>query len=399
MRVLEHLHLVGNALRGLSTLGRLQIFILLFNLVATPTIISVVAADVNHSVDWTALSFCIEFLLFTAITIGYSLSVENEFSFYSLVFLEVEAVCFITACALVGVLAQQSLWVRVLIILWNWLSLVAFLSLQRVLRQNWGWHAYQIAGTHLTALVEYKRYQQLAAAVFLDMYHMVFFVTAEEVLLNNRTWWQSAISLTVAVLTIGLSRPLIVMVRLGRSAQATAIFAVHLIVLGFYLYFAVLNSIADANGDRDVMDDGGNLPQSAQRHLVVAVEWLCVAIRCFFLLTMIRMGALGFSGHHPSTITQHFMSSSHDYLINDDQVSVAGSKAHATFPNREVRVYDATSRVTRSSFVPSMVQESNPDQGGHDVAVVSDGHHEAAEDEPIIAQYDETLLPSLRDFS
>ena len=405
MRFAGHLYLVGTALRGLSSLGRLQIFILVFNLVMTPTCINVYAEDVNRKLDWTTLAFSIEFFIFTVITIGYSLSVENEFSFYSLVFLETEAVCFITAGALFGVLSAQDPWVRALIIVWNWLSLVAFLSLQRVLRQNWGWHAYQVAGTNQKNIVEYKRYQQLAAAVFMDMYHMVFFVTAEEVLVKGRTWWQTMLSFIVGILTIVLSRPLILAVRRGRSDWASGIFIVHVVLLGFYLYFAILNSVADADGDYEVTDDGGNLPRSTQRHLVVSVEWLCVVVRCFFLATMLRVGAFGNSSALPSTLEHLFPSSSPDYLINDDQVSVARSRAQSSgLPHRDVKVYDATGRTTRSSVAASREGGDEPrnarrSQLRADVGRISE---KTDEDDDVLSDRDDldpAMLPSVRDLS
>jgi len=278
-----------NGLRGLSTLGRVQLFILLLNVVITGTVINVTAARVNGTVDVVVLAFGVEFLIFTLITIAYTIAVENRYAFYMLIVLQFEQVAFSTATCFVGVLRHETAWVRWALTVVNWIGVFAFLALQRVMRQAWGWHAYDYVGVKVEAVSAYHRYQQLAAMVFFHAFHVVFFVTTEQLVIVVRRWWEIALVVVVAAATILLARPLVLAVREAKRKFLWLICAFYVISFVVFVNFAILISVADARGERSVSEDNGNLPESTLRHLAVAIEWICVVVQCAMIGTVVSI--------------------------------------------------------------------------------------------------------------
>ena len=329
------------AVTSLPRVSQAQIALLLFNGFLCATSINILAWNHYGKLDALSFAYGIELLIFSIVSIGYSLSAENDYAFYSLLVLQVEWLVVVTGATLVGVLTEEPLWVRLTLLLWNWMTFAAFLALQRWFRESWGWRTYQVAGTNPDRIVEYKRYQQLAATVFMDMYHMAFFITAEAILVQGRSWWQTMLMAFAGAATLFLARPLIVAVRLGYANWGYAVFVAHAVGFCGLAYLAIDSTVRDLEGMYQSSRMGANWGPTAQWHFVVAVEWLAVAARLLLLATILRMrdvlNAQSMLGFHPST--------NFGYLITDREVQDARRPSNgAPLARSQVVIYEATAR-------------------------------------------------------
>lgn len=367
--VRESIQLVRDAISELSCLGLVQVSLLLVNLIATFVIVYGVSSTERRKVDVISLYFGVEFIVVTAISILYTVCVENIFAFYGLIVLQLEVVAFVTTSALVGVLTTLSAGARWAIVALNWASIVTFLVLQRIVRRSWGWHAYRFAGSSASAVRAFHEYQQFAALLLLDVFHAVFFLTAEEVIRTNNTTEEHVATYTSVVLTVFFARVTQILVRYERSRAVWAMFVLYGIGVGVYVYFAILATQRAVLGEGHVIDDGENISATGERTLVAAVEWCVVLVR-FGLMSAIARVSSSFSGALPSLFPRRATRT--NYLIDRATIEAAernrAASAGPNSPRHTVPTYDASRRV--ASNLASAVH-SHPSGGPHRAAAVS----------------------------
>lgn len=280
---------VQDALSRLTTLGRFQAFLLLANLIGTFVVIYVVSAETrSEHPDSITICFGIEFIVLSMISFAYSVAVENLYAFFALIVLQVEFNAFGTSSAIVGVLQELSVVVRWVVVSCNWAALIVFLLLQRVVRQTWGWHQYQLVGSSVTAVEAYNYYQQFSSALILDAFHSIFFVTAERVVRREPSLFPAVASIIVPAWTLVSARPLQLVVRSEQRKWIGVFAATHVVGFAIYIYFAVTAIINIANSQGDVADPH-DLSATGERILLVASECCVVLVRLYFLFSVVRV--------------------------------------------------------------------------------------------------------------
>lgn len=350
--VTDTIHLISDAFRELSILGRCQIGLLLANLVITFILVYIVASDAHKKMDTISLYFGLEFIIVSTWNIIYTVCVENTFAFYALIVLQVEVVTFVTASAFIGVLSSMAVWAKWVVVLMNWGSIITFLLLQRAVRRSWGWHAYRLAGVTATAVKAYSDYQQFAAVLLLDFFHAIFFITAEDVVRMEYSIGRRIASYYGVIGTVILARVLQVSVRYERRVVTYIVFICHTVGLGVYIFFAVLSAQSVVMQRGHVRDDGDNISANGERTLVTAVEWCTVLVR-LVLLSSVAKVLSNFNGVLPSLFPRRAVKQ--EYLIDASEVEAARHRATSTATSpRAVRMFDANVRVaTRANHTTS----------------------------------------------
>ena len=299
----------------LSALGRLQVALLLTNVVLTTVLLNIGASVVevdsvtptsapppaaNNSanvstttaapqsaqteIDYTTLAVSLEFAVFSLFGILYTVSVESMFAFWGLVIVEVELAAFVTGAASIGVL--KSLWLKWVIVALNWTCIAAFLLLQLVVRKSWGWHAYKQVGGGVESIQLYRRYQMLCAAIVGDAFHTLFFITCEEIIIRNTSAEQHWLVYGFCIPAVLLTFPLVLSVRKGYRAVSALIYLQYLAGLGNFLFFTIVNTISVFDGDEDNLrkDAESHFNTENQQLLVMLAEWCIVVARIAFLV-------------------------------------------------------------------------------------------------------------------
>ncbi|CUM57961.1 membrane-associated protein, putative [Bodo saltans] len=347
--ITESMQLVRDAFVDLSFLGRVQVLLLLVNLIATFVIVYGVSSGEHRKVDVVSLYFGVEFIVVTAISIIYTVCVENIFAFYGLIVLQLEVVAFVTTSATIGVLTSISPAARWAIVALNWVSIVLFLILQRIVRRSWGWHAYRFAGSSASTVKAFHEYQQFAAVLLLDVFHAVFFLTAEEIIRTHNTIEERVATYTCVALTLAFARITQIVVRYERARIVWVMFVLNGIGVGVYVYFAILATQRAVSGQGRVIDDGENISATGERTLVAAVEWCAVLVR-FGLMSSIARVASSFSGALPSLFPRRAART--PYLIDQATIEAAERRIRVASvgPNspRHIAIptYDASKRVS-----------------------------------------------------
>lgn len=317
---------VWDSVRSLSLLGRLQVFILMCNVIGTCAVLNVASAERKQRLDTTVFYFSLEFAFFTIIGVLFTITVENVYAFWALIFLQVQLGAFTTASALIGDLHQERPWLAWTVVSINWLSIIAFLALQRAVRKTWGWHAYHLVGGNPQNVALYDKYQQFCAALIADVFHAVFFATAEEVVIRSPFVWQHALVYSVVCLTVILAKALQISVRREHVVGLVFGFCFYALGLGMYLFFAISNTIED-NSRSTNLDQSSGLPSAGQRQLVLAIEWCIVAVRIVTIWTIVRSTKV--FGHG---LSQFFpggqATNDHAYLITAEDIGAANAAAN-----------------------------------------------------------------------
>jgi hypothetical protein len=358
--VSESTQLVRDAFADLSVLGRIQVLLLLVNLIATFVIVYGVSSGEHSKVDVVSLYFGIEFIVVTAVSIIYTVCVENIFAFYGLIVLQLEVLAFVTTSATIGVLSSISPAARWAIVTLNWVSIILFLILQRIVRRSWGWHAYRFAGSSASTVKAFHEYQQFAAVLLLDVFHAIFFLTAEEIVRTHNTIEERVATYTSVALTLAFARITQIVVRYERSRVVWVMFVLNGVGVGVYVYFAILATQRAVTGQGRVIDDGENISASGERTLVAAVEWCAVLVR-FGLMSSIARVASSFSGALPSLFPRRTART--PYLIDQAAIEAAERRGRVASvgpnsPRHLFPIYDASKRV--SSNLTSGVHTGPP---------------------------------------
>lgn len=341
--------LLADAVSELSLLGRTQVALLMANLIATFVVVYIVSSQQHSHMDFISLSFGLEFIILTLVMIVYTVCVENTFAFYGLIFLEVEVAAFVTTSAVVGVLTMLEETARWGVVAMNWASIILFLLLQRIVRRSWGWHALHLAGTRAEAVRAYQDYQQFAAVLLLDVFHSVFFVTAEEVVKVHNSTVETTVTFATFVGNIVFARMLQMAVRYERKGTTKVLFALFVVSLTVHCYFAILGTQRAILGTGQVAD-GDGISSAGERILVACVEWCAILVRCTLLYTIVCV-----HNSFPGALLQMFprRTIKTQYIIDDEVVqearlraasTVQGGSSGAPIRATNVKLYDASGR-------------------------------------------------------
>lgn len=292
------------SLRALSTLGRVQMLILLANSVITLIILNAAGsyrtsggsqggtdieptAGASHRVDEITLAISLTFTVSSFVGLLYTMRVESPYAFVALVVLQVEQAVFVTAAAAGGVLTTA--WAKWLVVTYNWLSIAIFMALQLAVRQSWGWHAYKAIGGNTESIRMYKRYQRLGGTIYLDIVHVLLFIIAEEVVIKSDkpSQWALVYGATVPCLVLGFV--MLWSVRNDSRLISLTIYGVYVVSFGVFVYYTLLNTIGTLTNDLSNLDHHQDFSGHDQAVMVTVIEWCCLLARLVFLLVSLRV--------------------------------------------------------------------------------------------------------------
>ena len=268
-------------LLDLSKLGRLQVVILMLNVLGPFLAIN---SEASFS-DPLYLLLGFEFIVFAVLGILYTIAVENEYAFYSLIFMQLQLVGYVTASSAVGVMAKGNMWLRWGIVAWCWIALITFLVLQRAVRRRWGWHAWSLAGANVAHIELYRQYQMLSAAAVIDAFHAILFFTCQ-IFLRTDGWWEDALIGVLALMTVLATKPLQLSMRREKPVIVLVILIIYLLGFGGYVDFAVRNTVRLARGEVLPRRFVNAHTSPGEAIVIVAIEFSAVIVRiiCVFAI-------------------------------------------------------------------------------------------------------------------
>lgn len=223
---------LAEGIQSLSTLGRVQCGILLFNVISTTVAINIL----TEGKDRLCLYIGIEFVAFTVIGLLYTLAIENPYAFSALILLQVELLAFVSASAFVGVIRDSpGLW-EYFIVGSNWIFIIAFFILQQAVRKSWaGWHAYRLVGGSAENLRLYASYQRMYAAIVADLFHVAFFLTVEEGFLQQPSVFLHLLVIATFAASFLVALPFQQAMKRERLGAVAGLAVVY--VLGYVVFF------------------------------------------------------------------------------------------------------------------------------------------------------------------